>query len=345
MGNVMIDTDSATPARIAWIDTARGLGIIAVVAGHIYVGVTPAVLYMFHMPFFFFLSGYLYRPRSDERGWLIDKSLHLLVPYCSFLLLLLGPGTLSHLLAGGPRLYEYVSPILGGRLLMGETGTFWFVSCLFIVQQLMNALMIRFSPLKVGLMMLVLLVLGDINSLVWPWYWLPLNANVVLVAAPFFFAGYLARRADIAFSRYLWLVLPVCVLAVIIELTWHHNRYDMKNAFYGTPLLTPVSALSLIVLVLGVAQLLQRFPARWMFAECGSASMTIMFLHQWIQMTMTEELDLEHTHLRMAAGLLLPILVHKLASLHFVGRALLLGSVPDSRKLFSPLMPPDSASR
>ena len=52
--------------RIAWLDTAKGIGIILVVLGH---SMSPILtghmvmeslykfLYMFHMPLFFFLSG------------------------------------------------------------------------------------------------------------------------------------------------------------------------------------------------------------------------------------------------------------------------------------------------
>src|SRR4030065_2778158 len=64
-----------TEPRIAWIDHAKALGIIFVVIGHttglpVFV---MNVIYSFHMPLFFFLSGYLL------------KESHLQLPFTSFL--------------------------------------------------------------------------------------------------------------------------------------------------------------------------------------------------------------------------------------------------------------------
>lgn len=87
--------------RKHYIDTAKALGIIAVVAGH-----APGVhhslvsfIYSFHMPLFFFLSGYLLRPdklRLSVVGHLRLQWQNLALPYlvffCDFILLLDGRG-------------------------------------------------------------------------------------------------------------------------------------------------------------------------------------------------------------------------------------------------------------
>lgn len=73
--------DRATASRVAWVDAAKGIGIVLVVIGHalgglIDAGITPApdwfrpamlVIYAFHMQLFFFLSG-LFLPRRLEAG-------------------------------------------------------------------------------------------------------------------------------------------------------------------------------------------------------------------------------------------------------------------------------------
>ena len=51
---------ASSNGRIAWIDTARGLGLLAVFIGHLNVPYASAWVYTFHMPLFFFLSGLLY---------------------------------------------------------------------------------------------------------------------------------------------------------------------------------------------------------------------------------------------------------------------------------------------
>ena len=47
--------------RLEWIDKAKGIGIILVILGHTIC--PPNIkfwLYSFHMPLFFFLSGYVF---------------------------------------------------------------------------------------------------------------------------------------------------------------------------------------------------------------------------------------------------------------------------------------------
>ena len=47
--------------RIVWIDIAKGLGIILVIAGHLfrYDSYISTVIFSFHMPLFFFFAGML----------------------------------------------------------------------------------------------------------------------------------------------------------------------------------------------------------------------------------------------------------------------------------------------
>lgn len=48
--------------REQWADILKGIGAILVVIGHLvlYEGNAKVYIYSFHMPLFFFISGYLY---------------------------------------------------------------------------------------------------------------------------------------------------------------------------------------------------------------------------------------------------------------------------------------------
>lgn len=45
--------------RLDYVDIAKGIGICGVVMAHL--GILTKYFYLFHMPFFFFISGYLFR--------------------------------------------------------------------------------------------------------------------------------------------------------------------------------------------------------------------------------------------------------------------------------------------
>lgn len=69
--------------RDSMLDVAKGLGIILVVIGHIHKGVFTDFIYLFHMPFFFFLSGAAIS--YAKKGVNIVKSIRTIVfPYFFF---------------------------------------------------------------------------------------------------------------------------------------------------------------------------------------------------------------------------------------------------------------------
>ena len=340
--------------RLDWDDVAKGLGILAVVAGHIFGGFSSAVIYIFHIPFFFFISGYLYRRGTGGgRSYLSDKALHLLVPYGSFLVLLYGPPAAAEIGTNGLSAAVVVPAVMGGRFLVGWVGIFWFVTCLFAVQQSMNALLSRCPLRTVAWTMLLCLAVGYVNSEFFPSFWLPWNLNVVFAACPFFFAGHLARTIDI--DRFLPLYLLGAVLAVLLLAAGYDNTYDMKSASYGIPVVTFLSAISLIGVLLCLARRLSTLPAlSRVLSTCGEASMLIMFLHQPLQMTLMNTAGLSDKTARFAAATCICILAYRLLSRSAYGRALLLGSAADFRErllgrargenLASPLPHPTAAS-
>lgn len=73
-------------ARVLWMDVLRGLGILLVVLGHVSKNTSLVDwIYAFHMPLFFFSSGWLYRQRNiiDD---IKQRTRSIIIPYFSFAL-------------------------------------------------------------------------------------------------------------------------------------------------------------------------------------------------------------------------------------------------------------------
>lgn len=81
--------DYINSERIAWVDVLKGIGIILVVFGHIYINDTIyRWIYSFHMPLFFFAAGYIYKVKPILTD--IKKRVRtVVIPYFVFGLLLL----------------------------------------------------------------------------------------------------------------------------------------------------------------------------------------------------------------------------------------------------------------
>src|SRR5687768_10013404 len=130
---------SGQPIRHGWVDVLKGFGIILVVAGHVFAKNTTHVIYMFHMPLFFFLSGFLCKPVAGHSGFVTKKAVALLLPYLVFLIVIYIPYAWLGYRKGEITIPEVATAFfLGGHLLVGWAGTFWFITTLFIVQVLFN---------------------------------------------------------------------------------------------------------------------------------------------------------------------------------------------------------------
>src|SRR4051794_34034047 len=152
-----------TSARNSGIDLLRVIGICAVVYGHVVATETTAQwVYSWHVPLFFFLSGYFWKRRRPFAAELRVRARSLLVPYAFWLvagLIMLG--------AAGLLTPEGVLAIVrGGATAKGIFAAFWFVTALFWAIMLARLL----SPLPLWVSWLVAIA-GVAAS-----YVLPLNA-------------------------------------------------------------------------------------------------------------------------------------------------------------------------
>ena len=74
-------TTQLTPSRISWIDMAKGYGTILVIYAHLGQGSLWTWMYSFHLPLFFFLSGYVFSTKHNFGNFILRKVKSIIVPY------------------------------------------------------------------------------------------------------------------------------------------------------------------------------------------------------------------------------------------------------------------------
>jgi len=263
--------------KLNWINVSKGIGILSVVAGHTYEGEITRNIFIFHMPLFFFISGYLLKPTKDYDYFFNKKSKHLLVPYVFFLAILYPSFYgLPHLNIKEIAEYFYV-PIMGGSMLNGALGVFWFVSCLFLTQQLMNYLIFNFHAKTMFVIVLIFFIVSFFNT-----YnkniWLPWNSHVLLAASPIYYIGYYSRQVTLKVNKIYIFILGFLIL--IFSGMFPNNVYDMKFTNYGYPFITLFSSLILILNIKHFSLYISKYKhIEKCFSELGRASMIIMYLH------------------------------------------------------------------
>lgn len=130
--------------RINWIDMAKGGGIILVVIGHCLNpnSVINSVIFSFHMPLFFIISGYLLKSDVTISHFLYKKSVRLLLPYFfTFIIYFFAYTIIDN---NSNAWQEYLinlskSYALGNGLVYSwidtqPVGPLWFIVCLFCAE-------------------------------------------------------------------------------------------------------------------------------------------------------------------------------------------------------------------
>jgi fucose 4-O-acetylase-like acetyltransferase len=330
-------------SRDCSIDLAKALVISSVVLGHILEsrvlalgGTMETVLYRwiyaFHMPFWFLLSGYLYRGAQEPRVFFAKKFQHLMLPYLAWLLVFngkaiagLGANVIRGMTVEKSQFYcdYFYSQAYGGELVSGAQMVIWFPVCLFFTQQIAN-LLFRCIPnchvrWAIGLFFYIL---SYYNQFVEPDFTLPLALNVVAGALPFFLIGHQLHRPQ---SRSLSLLATLFTLLVMfaIAIPLWPLHYHMRMAEYGWPVVSTIGAIGAFQALLNLCRSLGRL--KWLVEianPVSQASMTIMYSHV-VVLSLLASLGVDSWPIILTCGVFLPTGLH-----------LILGRIPPLRWCF-----------
>jgi len=275
--------------REEWVDIIKGIGILLVVIGHVTPGTLRDFIFTFHMPLFFVIGGYLYRTKENIALFFREKSAQLLIPYCSFLVILSIPFiTKNILLSNWEALVDesLIPMVIGGQALTGWFSAFWFITCYFVTLQVYNALNVYLSLHQVTIVVFFLFCLSFVNSIIFSHFWLPLNLNVVAGTMFLFHIGYIYKNTK---NRSKFLIFSgITILSVVFfmpELLFD-TEIDYKYASYGIPLLSQIVSFSIIILLIFLSKIINTLPIASTFLKyLGINSLLIMLLHQPIQIT------------------------------------------------------------
>ena len=231
-----------------YVSVAKGIGIILMVMGHTFFSAYGyAFIYMFHMPLFFFLSGYCFRKThlDDFRNYAKKRFSRIYIPFVKWgLIFLLLHNIFFHL-----NIYndtfgfgEEVSQLYGVSDYLKKTfliffclsgneqllGGYWFLHTIFFASFIFYGLLKLKMPLVGGIVSLLLSVLLYFKGI-------PV-INIYCGAKEFFavscmITGYLYNSYSIEkfVNKYSLYILMACALLLILgSLYWHGEMLDMK---------------------------------------------------------------------------------------------------------------------
>ena len=247
----MVSNNILTKKRIDWVDMAKGYGTIAVIFAHLAVGKIGVWLYTFHVPLFFFLSGYVFNESLNFNDFISKKGKGILIPYFTLGLPMIA-FTFLQQYRGSWLTREIVITLLKEFIFQKRLWTLWFIACLFFVNIFFYFIrkFIKSDLLKFALSV-VLVCIGI-------YYYrcggqpLPWNIDVCFTATVFFCGGYLLKKHGKYFDyvknkRALAVILffLLGIANVIFGYLTHKisgNGMEMFYSTYGFPPFTFISA-------------------------------------------------------------------------------------------------------
>ena len=236
-----------TKERIEWIDVAKGIGIVLVIMGHTFALKYSQVLYTFHMPLFFFLSG-LFVKQYKNFYELLEKSCQkILRPWFVMILIsLMVVITIPewrHILSLKGILVEFYT----ANTNLTQNSSLWYLVCFFVVTLLFYPLdkIIQGNPKKhlVILILLSIAILWLKEILVFvpiPEHRLPFKSDTALVALVFYAVGFYAKNiimqsVPVLNIRLIFILFVLWAIGALFNGWTNLNSYDfgkIKLFFY-----------------------------------------------------------------------------------------------------------------
>ena len=283
--------------------------MLTIIWGHImYSGISNAIVYAFHIPLFFFLSGLVFSRQRylSFKDFLMRRIKGLLVPYVVFSFLTWVVWASFSYISHAP-VDSYWRPLLQTIIAQGSDGylihnvPLWFVSCLFLVEiayyflsKLKDWIVIAVCVLCAIIGYLLVNRVDDFDFTALPW-----SIEVALMAIPFYALGNMAlkhighsKMMESVKTHWVWTILIIIAASIELYLGARYNgSASMGHAFLGkNPFVFYVTAICGIVAFLSICILISFIPVKSVIGKLiayikwfGINSFRVMAVHNPIK--------------------------------------------------------------
>lgn len=241
-------------ARIDYIDLFRAFGIIAMIMDHIAFGhLFYQWAHIFHMPMFFIISGYFYRPQ--EIGYVLKKRVRtLLVPYIVFGLL----HCIIHFIYIG-HVEFHAFYLLFWENTAGDgipiAGALWFLTAMFLSDAIFNFISkIKANELAKTIICFAIAIFGMLSATFLP-FRLPLAMDVGMVGVGFYQTGKLLKERVTKVFELEWYYSLIGVIVFSI-LGIMNGDVNLRLGEYQNWILFWINAIGLTISLWNIARII-----------------------------------------------------------------------------------------
>lgn len=263
--------------RQASFDIMKGIGIIAMIVGHITIPEVSRYIYLWHMPLFFLISGYFFREK-DMKECVISNAKSLLIPYfIAATLLALFTSAIALTGHDVSAKNAILGIIVGAESIQDsifsdyQVGAIWFLLALFWCRIAYNFLIIRCSW---GVILTISVIATYLGSKMY----IPTDLLQGLSAMAFFMIGHEAKKIDMLSKG----ITPfVCVLGIASVIASSSTGFpiSMATCDYAYYPINVLGAVFATYFVYHLSCLITRYKFSNVLSFWGRISLLILCVH------------------------------------------------------------------
>lgn len=271
--------------RIQWVDIAKGIAILLMIIGHEIPGGSRlyALIFSFHMPLFFILSGYTSKKVANWNTFLSKTKKSFYRIWLLAIVMIVINTVLQFTFWGHFNLLEMlVKGMVWGSNIpakgIGNVGVMWFLIVFFWAKMLFSLLLMTMSEREIGI---CLLGLSFISYLISSHFWLIQGWNIVPFAALFMWGGYVARNSYQLIQPTKWRY-PFILVATILWafLVLKNIHIELAVRLYPFFIVSIIEAFAGAMICCLVAQKLVKIEIiRKIFEPIGKHTLALLCIH------------------------------------------------------------------
>lgn len=277
-------------SRLEYMDFAKGIAILAVIAGHVYYPpeITGKVIYSFHMPLFFLINGYFIKSYDIKRC--LNRSVkQLLLPYAIATCVEI---IAEIWLAGGIKGFKMATVLLldmiGGMCkpspmfpCFNGTWILWFLPCLFLTRNIFVIVMHLTEKVNYqwAVRLLAFVVLSFSGMMLALNGYFPWCLEIALVILPILYCGNMFHKHELFFDKRRFLMAGIGAVIWILFICL--DFYVELATHYWPGLFLPlVEGMIASFVVICISQMADKVPGiNSIFRWLGKNSLIILIVH------------------------------------------------------------------
>lgn len=270
---------NTTSDRVAWIDVAKGVAMVAIIMGHLDISMVDRVVYPWHVPLFFIVAGFFLSTTGGIQEFIRKKAKSLILPFIYTALLVVITLTMKAILNGGDVMGAFLrmaaSAIYGSGSTKGVTpfgisniGAIWFLEATFWA-----VLFVRLFNIWIAC------CIALISCISAHYVWLPFNLQAGGLGAFYVYIGYVLYQKTNLLKVVNKPLLAAGVVSFFAFCIINPQFFLVKNICSFSSVLA--SVLIVYSLLVSIKRLSENLVARAVGSVIGKNTLVILCLHSF----------------------------------------------------------------